>query len=423
MSHLLKIISAMIIISFLISTGSFVLFSETEETPVETDNNQPSQPSNTTPEDNTSDQNNSDNGNNETNNNQEELVHYVFVEEGTATTCRYCPPVVKILDKLYNSGDYCFYYVTLVEDKSKKASDHLVKDYNRLGLPSVYIDGGYRVIRGAQSEKDYIQALRDAEKRNVPVISINVTASYDENKSDLITNVVIKNYEKDTYTGHLKLYLTEKIFRWYNTIIAEKEDVRPYHFGFVDYITDEQVTINSNDNLTLSFTNKLSDFAVKDLDYENLVIFGVLFNSEKKTGYSYPEKKENEFDAYYADAADKTDVVQGGNTPPAVGIINPQVGKIHFLGNPILKAQFANTFLIGKTTIKAVAEDDSGIKKVEFYIDDELMSEDTEAPYEYTVKKIGSFRHLIRKHTIKVVAYDDTDKSTSSELDVFTILL
>jgi len=96
MSHLLKIISAMIIISFLISTGSFVLFSETEETPVETDNNQPPQPSNTTPEDNTSDQNNSDNGNNETNNNQEELVHYVFVEEATATTCRYCPPVAKI---------------------------------------------------------------------------------------------------------------------------------------------------------------------------------------------------------------------------------------------------------------------------------------------------------------------------------------
>ena len=418
MLSLLKIVSGLVVVSFLVSSSFFVLFPETKETPENTNNTQPSE--NTTT-DNTSSQNNT---NNETkNNNQEKLIHYIFVEEGTATTCRYCPVVATIIDKLYNSGNYHFYYVSLVEDKSKKAYDRLVKDYNRFGLPSVYIDGGYRVIRGAQSESDYAQTIRDAEKRKVPAVSVNVTASYDENNSELITNVVINNYENITYSGRLRLYLTEKISRWYNTITAETEEIEPYHFGFVDYITDKQVTIESNDNLTLSYTNKLSDFAVNDLDYENLVIFGVLFNSEKRTGYSYPEKKENQFDAYYADAVDKTEVVEGGNTPPAVGIINPQVGKIHVWGKPILKLQFANTFLIGKTTIEAVAEDDSGIKKVDFYIDDELLFEDTEAPYEYTVKKIGSIRHLIRKHTIKVVAYDDTDKSTSSELDVFTILL
>ncbi|RKY94389.1 MAG: hypothetical protein DRQ06_05300 [Candidatus Hydrothermota bacterium] len=421
MISLLKIISALVIVSFLVSSSFFVLVPETKEINIDTDT---TKPSDNTTNDNTSNQNNTNKEDNETGNNkQEELTHYVFVEEATATTCRYCPLVATILDKLYISGNYHFYYISLVEDKSEKAYNRIVKEYNRFGLPSVYIDGGYRVITGAQSESDYMQAILDAEKRTVPAVSVNVTASYDENNSELVTSVVINNYENITYTGRLRLYLSEKISRWYNTITAETEKVEPYHFSFVDYITNEQVTIDPNDNLTLSYTNKLSDFAVKDLDYENLVIFGVLFNSEKKTGYSNPQENKNEFDAYYADAADKTEVVEGGNTPPAVGIINPQVGKIHVFGKPILKIQFANTFLIGKTTIEAVAKDDSGIKKVDFYIDDELLFEDTEAPYEYTVKKIGNIRHLIRKHTIKVVAYDDTDKSTSSELDVFTILL
>ena len=46
----------------------------------------------------------------------ENLVHTVFIEEGTATWCESCPVVAEILHELYDSGEYSFYYVSMVED-------------------------------------------------------------------------------------------------------------------------------------------------------------------------------------------------------------------------------------------------------------------------------------------------------------------
>jgi hypothetical protein len=357
-------------------------------------------------------------------NQDQDFGHTVFIEKATATNCRYCPIVSNILNELYNSGEYNFYYVSMVEDMNSKASNRVNDEYNRFGLPTVFVDGGYKTIYPPQSEGAYINAIKDAEKREVPQIRVDVEAEYNENKSELTTYVHMQNNEDTDYNGILKLYLTEKVSRWSNTIVTEVDDVEPsYHFGFIDYIINKEVKIDAKGNKTQIFANTFSDFLFSDLDPENLVIFAVIFNSETNQKYSYTEEKENKFTANYADAADKTEVVEGGNLPPAIGIKVPQIGKIHLFGKPIFKAQFRNTFLIGRVTIEAIAEDDSNIQKVEFYIDGELKHEDNDAPYEYSFKKIDRIKHIIRRHTIKVVTYDDTDKTASSSIDVIAILL
>ena len=131
-----------------------------------------------------------------------------------------------------------------------------------------------------------------------------------------------------------------------------------------------------------------------------------------------------EFDAYYVDGADATEIVPGGNLPPSVGISLPEKGMLHILGRPIIKTLFKNTILIGRTTIFANAEDDSRIEKVEFYIDGILKKTDTEEPYEYSFRKIKLLKRIfLRFHTITVKAYDDEGKTRTTSLNVITFFL
>ena len=152
------------------------------------------------------------------------------------------------------------------------------------------------------------------------------------------------------------------------------------------------------------------------------MIIGVVFNSQPVLQFSNPPE-ENEFNAYYADAANATLLIQGGNLPPTVGMSLPEAGMLHLFGKPALKTLFKRTILIGKTTITATAEDDLGIVKVEFYIDDQLKFTDTQAPYEYSFNKVKLLKRFIRQHTLKVIAYDIEDKNATLEIKVLTIFL
>ena len=156
------------------------------------------------------------------------------------------------------------------------------------------------------------------------------------------------------------------------------------------------------------------------MDPENLMVIGVVFNSEKNQGYSDPPNNKRPFNAYYADAADGSEVLTGGNLPPSVGFSTPKIGYLHIMGIPIWDYIIRKpTVLIGKTKIVAEAfDEDSEIEKVQFYIDDELVSEDTEPPYEYSFRKVKLFKRILRNHTISVKAYDDEGKTGTNSIEV-----
>ena len=348
------------------------------------------------------------------NDDDQNSIHYVFVEEGTGTDCKSCPAVANILHELYESGKYNFYYVSLVNDRSPKAETRLSDDYDIYGFPTVFIDGGYKVIVGGNNDKsEYEKAILDARSRDAPDIQVTVSAKYDNKTDKLTTEVVVKNNEKETYSGRLKVYLTEIVSQW------NGYDGKPYHYGFVDYTINKAISVDANGEKNFSDTQSVSDY-----DYENLMIMAVVFNSESAGKYVYPDENEHSFDAYYADAVNAAKVAEGGNLPPEVGITSPVKGRINIFGSPILEKlrSFKNTFLIGKTTINVYASDDSGIEKVEFYVDDELMETVESEPYEW-VLKISTFKEILpHKHTIEVIAYDDTDKTSSASIEVWARL-
>jgi hypothetical protein len=96
---------------------------------------------------------------------------------------------------------------------------------------------------------------------------------------------------------------------------------------------------------------------------------------------------------------------------PSVSITAPTPG-IYIFGNQIMS--FSKVFIIGAFTVEATASDpDSGIYKLSFYLDDELIGEDTEAPFSQYV----ATRHM-GAGTIKVVAEDFAQNTAEDTLDV-----
>ena len=353
---------------------------------------------------------NGGNDNYEDGDTDQEYIHTVFIEEGTAGWCTNCPAVATILHELYKSGEYNFYYVTLIHDACIKAQQRLDNEYHIYGFPTVFIDGGYRVIAGDQAKSVFGNAISAASSRDVLHLHVDVTAEWNETTEQVETTVVVKNEDNETYAGQLKAYLTQKVSCWYDY------DGNPYHFCFLDYIINEDITIASKDQVFLSDT-----WDASGVDPDNLMVIAVVFNSESTKKYADPPDNEQPFDAFYADATNATDVVEQGNLPPGVGIESPKKLRLHLFGNTIRTTFLKNTVLLGKTMIIAHAEDDSAIEQVEFQIKGrfrEFNATIYEEPYEWTWHKLAC-----GKYTITVTAYDDEGKTSSVSLDVIAFML
>jgi len=97
---------------------------------------------------------------------------------------------------------------------------------------------------------------------------------------------------------------------------------------------------------------------------------------------------------------------------PIIEILKPENG-IYVFSLKILP--FPQPIIIGRITVEVNAvQDELGIDRVDFYVDDELQAIDTTTPYEW----IWSNR-MFFKHTITAVAYDSLDRSNSDAVSVW----
>ena len=98
-------------------------------------------------------------------------------------------------------------------------------------------------------------------------------------------------------------------------------------------------------------------------------------------------------------------------TPPLISIEKPKENCLYIANREIMAV--GHTIIIGKINIETIAEDESGIKKIEFYIDNDLKAIDYEMPYEWLWNEIA-----MGKHEIKVIAYDSTDTIAMKKMEV-----
>ena len=155
---------------------------------------------------------------------EDEFTHGVFTEYATTTNCGYCPEASSQLYSIYDSGDYNFYYVSLVADANYKIYDR-VKELGVSGVPDVYFDGGYKNILGKQDdEQPYRNAIQQCGNRDVPDVDVDVNVQWKGN-AILKISVTVQNNEPEDYNGYLRVYIVEIESRWNDA------SGHPYHFG------------------------------------------------------------------------------------------------------------------------------------------------------------------------------------------------
>ncbi|HEC81985.1 MAG TPA: hypothetical protein ENI42_06140, partial [Thermoplasmatales archaeon] len=102
--------------------------------------------------------------------------------------------------------------------------------------------------------------------------------------------------------------------------------------------------------------------------------------------------------------------------PPTVEIKKP--GGSMYISNRWISIPIS--FVVGDVDIKVEATDESGVEKVDFYVDGKLKHRDYYSPYIYSIWH--DFSLLPKKHVIHVVAYDTVGLTASDEVTVWRIL-
>lgn len=104
---------------------------------------------------------------------------------------------------------------------------------------------------------------------------------------------------------------------------------------------------------------------------------------------------------------------------PFVRITKPKEQTLYKNNEEIRKILLRTTRIKGPIDIEVEAYDNqSGIEKVEFYIGDELRHEETLNPYTWTWNETSK---IIKKETIKVIAYDNAGNINTSEITVLKL--
>lgn len=337
----------------------------------------------------------------------------VFIEEATATTCRNCPDVAEKIHQAYKTQDIPFFYVSLVGDKNQKAHHRLANEYNFAAYPTVYIDGGYQVLYGAESGRnDFDDALKQAANRPAARIKITLQSEWNETREELKNTVFVKNYEETPYSGTLKLYITEIRSQWsdYNG--------DPYHFSFIDYGLEKTIQISPGQNESFSNTWKESESGYSVVK-ENLWVVAVVFDNQKHIAYSNPIDRSNEFDAYYVDATAASRVTEG-TLPPTIGLRTPKPFNHYIFGNERQNRILPITYIIGRMTIETTQQSDLPIEKVTFEITGrrtDISTDITEPPYQYTWTQFS-----LGKHTITATIIDQQGRKNSDSIEVWALI-
>ena len=76
----------------------------------------------------------------------------------------------------------------------------------------------------------------------------------------------------------------------------------PYHFGFLDFAINEQLSIEYLGTYSKQVTWNAQEAGYSNVQEDNLMVIAAVFNPDVNEGYANPPSK-NPFDAHYVDAA------------------------------------------------------------------------------------------------------------------------
>jgi hypothetical protein len=229
-----------------------------------------------------------------------ESSHKVFCELAVSTDLSNSAETAKILQEIYESGEYDFQYITYVSNEYSQASDWLSDEYNIRGFPTCFFDGGFEVLYNVSALKDYYEnKIYISSYRNVHDLDVVLETRWFEDccnqKLDMEINV--KNNEVTPYNGILRVYIVERNSRW----TYQLEDTnRSYKYAFLDFAMDEKINVPAGENVTFKAPTWVPSF-FDSVDGGEIVAIAVLSNQYPYTGYSDPPYNEYFFSSHAVD--------------------------------------------------------------------------------------------------------------------------
>lgn len=134
-------------------------------------------------------------GNSDSNVVNDEFTHTVFCEKGTASWCPSCPSMASKLSDIYESGDYPFFFVSMVVDESNDANSRM-GNYNLKWLPTAFYDGGTDVVVGGGPDTSYHEDIIEAcGQRDVHELDLTLSVEW-LGEGSLEININIINNEE-----------------------------------------------------------------------------------------------------------------------------------------------------------------------------------------------------------------------------------
>lgn len=101
------------------------------------------------------------------------------------------------------------------------------------------------------------------------------------------------------------------------------------------------------------------------------------------------------------------------STDPAASLDVPQSGMVYLFGREFIPTLLGRTVIIGDLTASVTASDDhSGVYKVFFYLDEELLWEDYTSPYQAPLPK----EFPLARHDISATVYDAAGNTAATEM-------
>ncbi|KYK21009.1 hypothetical protein AYK24_09630 [Thermoplasmatales archaeon SG8-52-4] len=209
------------------------------------------------------------------------FLHTVSIEVGTSQNCEPCHNWSQTIYEVYTSGAYDFEYVEYIiyDLEGKKLNNEAYnwsKDYDIGKVPTSVLDGNFERIAGDNPEL-LPEAINSCGNREVADINGYITVLW-LGDATIQVEISIENNEQYQYNGHIRASITEIISR-YNTFNGE-----PYHFGFLDFAFNKEISIDAGGLFTDSTTwngsehkdNQENDFG--DIDPDNIQVTMCIIN-------------------------------------------------------------------------------------------------------------------------------------------------
>jgi hypothetical protein len=224
--------------------------------------------------------------------NDRDYTHTVLVEVGTGTWCPSCPASNSAWHNIYETGDYDFEYVELVEDKNSKARSRF-DQFNPRYVPTSYWDGGEFAYPGT-STGTFKSYLDSSGSRAVPDLDSSLTVKWLGN-AKLEISLSVENNDVDDYEGRIRVYVLELVSPRWNDYSGN-----PYYHAFLDFPWDNSIDIDSGGEYQQTKVWDGAAAGYSNIEPDNIQVILSVFGDTPHQGYSDPPSG-NPFTAYYAD--------------------------------------------------------------------------------------------------------------------------